>query len=78
MKCIAGTDRLLRAFTGLAILGLGLYFHTWWGAVGLFPLLVGLIGRCPNFGTSQQRFHLDRDRLASRATPPEQSGRRLG
>jgi hypothetical protein len=41
------TDRILRAILGAVIILLGLYFHSWWGLVGLIPLATALIGWCP-------------------------------
>jgi len=29
------------------IIGLGLYFQSWWGVIGLVPLLTGLFRFCP-------------------------------
>ena len=39
-------DRTVRIFLGLVIIGLGFYYQSWWGAVGLLPLLTGLSGFC--------------------------------
>lgn len=48
MKCNVGrTDRILRVVIGLAIVGLGIYFGSWWGAIGLVPLATAAIGWCP-------------------------------
>lgn len=48
MKCNVGrTDRILRVVIGLAIVGLGVYFGSWWGAIGLIPLVTAAIGWCP-------------------------------
>ena len=48
MKCnVGGVDRILRAVIGLGILGAGAYFHSWWGLVGLVPLLTAILGFCP-------------------------------
>jgi fatty acid desaturase len=41
------TDRLIRAVIGAAIILIGLITHSWWGAVGLVPLLTSLAGFCP-------------------------------
>lgn len=67
MKCIAASDRLFRVIMGLVILGLGVYFQSWWGVVGMMPLLVGAIGRCPNLGGSTHRLYLDREGLDAKA-----------
>ena len=44
---IGSTERLLRIIVGVVIIGLGLYFQSWWGVVGLIPLLTGLFRFCP-------------------------------
>jgi len=41
------TDRLIRAVIGVAVILIGLITHSWWGAVGLVPLLTSLAGFCP-------------------------------
>jgi len=48
MKRNVGTvDRLIRIILGLVIAILGVYFESWWGLVGLVPLLTGLFSFCP-------------------------------
>ena len=48
MKCNMGkTDRIIRAIVGLGIIGAGVYFQNWWGAIGLVPFGTALIGICP-------------------------------
>lgn len=50
MTCNVGkTDRLLRLIAGIAILAAGFYFQSWWGLVGLVPVLTGLIRWCPAY-----------------------------
>ncbi len=46
---VGSIDRGLRIVVGLAALGAGYYFHSWWGAVGLVPLVTGTVGRCPAY-----------------------------
>ncbi len=46
-KNVGGIDRALRAIAGIAIIGAGVYYQSWWGAIGLVPLLTALIGWCP-------------------------------
>ena len=70
MKCMAGSDRVFRVLLGILILGLGIYFHSWWGAVGLMPLLVGAIGRCPDFHASH-KLYLDKESLSRKAGSEE-------
>ena len=40
-------DRILRISVGIAGLGAGLYFGSWWGLVALVPLATGALGSCP-------------------------------
>jgi hypothetical protein len=50
MKCNVGkTDRVLRIVAGLGIIGFGLVTQNWWGAVGIVPLLTGIIRWCPAY-----------------------------
>ncbi len=46
---VGSIDRGLRIIVGVAALGAGYYFHSWWGAVGLIPLVTGAIGWCPAY-----------------------------
>jgi len=48
-------DRGFRIVLGLLVIGLGVAFKSWWGALGALPLLTGLVRWCPvyvPFGTS--------------------------
>ena len=48
MKATVGSiDRTLRFVLGLAVLGAGYYFKSWWGLVGLVPLLTATFSFCP-------------------------------
>ena len=44
---VGGIDRGLRILAGLAIIAAGFYFQSWWGALGLIPLLTGGLAWCP-------------------------------
>lgn len=44
---IGNIDRSLRLVAGAAILGAGFYFKSWWGLVGLVPIVTALIRFCP-------------------------------
>lgn len=46
-KNVGGIDRIVRLLLGLALIALALYAQNWWGALGLVPLLTGLVGWCP-------------------------------
>ncbi|MDN6308851.1 MAG: DUF2892 domain-containing protein [Psychrobacter sp.] len=44
---IGGIDRMLRIIAGVIIIALGAYYQSWWGIVGLIPLLTGVFRFCP-------------------------------
>ena len=44
---VGSTDSAIRLILGIAIIMLGFYFKSWWGAVGLIPLITGSIKVCP-------------------------------
>lgn len=44
---IGSTERLLRIIVGVVIIALGIYYGSWWGVIGLVPLLTGLSRFCP-------------------------------
>lgn len=46
---VGGIDRILRLLAGVAILGTGLYFKSWWGLVGFLPILTGTFRFCPAY-----------------------------
>ena len=44
---VGSMDRGIRVIAGLAIVAAGVYFKSWWGLVGLVPLLTATLGWCP-------------------------------
>ena len=53
---IGSTERLLRIIAGVVIIGLGLYFQSWWGVIGLVPLLTGLFRFCPLYKNAWDEY----------------------
>ncbi len=50
MKANVGSaDRLVRIILGVVIIVLGFIFNSWWGVVGIVPLLTGLLNFCPAY-----------------------------
>jgi phosphate/sulfate permease len=50
MKQNVGTlERIIRAIIGIAIIAAGVYYQSWWGAIGAIPLLTAIIGWCPPY-----------------------------
>ncbi|GIV06325.1 MAG: hypothetical protein KatS3mg016_1900 [Fimbriimonadales bacterium] len=43
---VGGIDRVVRVVLGAAIIGWGVYAHSWWGVIGVPILLSGLTGVC--------------------------------
>jgi hypothetical protein len=47
LACNVGkTDKIIRVIIGVVILGLGYYFHSWLGIIGIVPILTAVFGRC--------------------------------
>lgn len=40
-------DKVIRITLGLLIGALGYYYKSWWGLVGLVPILTSIISWCP-------------------------------
>ena len=50
MQCNIGkTDRMIRMVAGVAIIAAGFFYQSWWGAIGLVPLLTGALRWCPPY-----------------------------
>jgi hypothetical protein len=50
MKCNMGKwDRILRGGLGIAIMGAGVYFQSWWGLIGLIPFFTSMFAWCPMY-----------------------------
>lgn len=46
---VGNADRIVRIVLGLIIIGAGVYFKSWWGAIGVVPLGTAAIGWCPAY-----------------------------
>ncbi|PJA96414.1 MAG: DUF2892 domain-containing protein [Ignavibacteriales bacterium CG_4_9_14_3_um_filter_34_10] len=49
MQNVGGADRILRIVLGIVVIVLGLLYHSWWGLIGIVPLMTGLMNRCPAY-----------------------------
>jgi len=48
MNANVGTaDRVVRFILGVVIIGLGIYFKSWFGIIGVVPLFTSLVRWCP-------------------------------
>ncbi|MCL6494666.1 MAG: DUF2892 domain-containing protein [Ignavibacterium sp.] len=46
---VGSADKIIRIVLGLVILVVGYLNESWWGLVGLVPLLTAFIGFCPAY-----------------------------
>ena len=44
---VGSSERMLRVIAGIIIIGVGVYYQSWWGVIGVVPLLTGLFRFCP-------------------------------
>lgn len=50
MQCNVGqTEKIIRISVGAVLVIAGVMYGSWWGAIGLIPLVTGLIGWCPAY-----------------------------
>jgi hypothetical protein len=45
-KNVGTIDRIIRTMIGLAAFGAGIYFRSWWGALGVIPIATAVMSRC--------------------------------
>jgi hypothetical protein len=46
---VGNTDRIIRFVLGAVIIVVGFYFKSWWGVIGLVPIITGLLNYCPAY-----------------------------
>ena len=44
---VGRVERVIRVAAGLLLIGFGVGINSWWGWLGLLPLLTGIMGWCP-------------------------------
>lgn len=48
MKCNIGKiEQIVRIVIGLGIVLIGLYYRSWWGIIGIVPIITGVSRYCP-------------------------------
>ena len=55
---VGKTDSIIRIVIALVIFALGFYYRSWWGLLGVLPLLTATISWCPvyvPFGISTRK-----------------------
>lgn len=45
-KNVGKIDKAFRIIIGLAAFGLGYYYQSWWGLLGIIPLATAFVSRC--------------------------------
>jgi hypothetical protein len=48
-KNVGNIDKVFRIILGVVIIILGFIFKSWWGVVGIVPLLTGFLNYCPTY-----------------------------
>jgi len=48
-KNVGSLDRVIRLILGLVIIGLGVAFQSWWGVIGVIPIVTAVISWCPPY-----------------------------
>lgn len=48
-KNVGNLDRAIRIIVGFLILGLGFFYESWWGVIGIIPIITGAMGWCPAY-----------------------------
>ncbi len=49
IKNIGDSDRIFRIAAGLAIITIGLVAKSWWGIIGIVPIVTASLGHCPAY-----------------------------
>lgn len=62
---VGSADRMIRVLIALAIFGLGLYYQSYWGLIGIVPLLTALAGWCPLYSLLGLSTNRDGKKFAS-------------
>ncbi len=44
---VGKTDKVVRWIIGLVVLIVGIYYRSWWGLLGLIPIITAIASRCP-------------------------------
>ncbi len=46
---VGGLDKKIRIAVGIIIIAAGIYFQSWWGAIGIVTIAMALINWCPAY-----------------------------
>ena len=48
-KNVGSADKILRIIVGIGIIGAGVYYQSWWGAIGAIPIATAMMNFCPAY-----------------------------
>ena len=48
-KNVGGADKVIRLVAGALVIGAGVYYESWWGALGLVLIVTAVAGVCPGY-----------------------------
>jgi hypothetical protein len=57
-KNVGSADKIIRFILGIGMIGAGVYYQSWWGAIGAVPIVTALLNWCPAymiFGLSSRK-----------------------
>jgi len=46
-KNVGGIDKTTRIVVGVIVILAGIIFQSWWGVIGIIPLVTGMSSTCP-------------------------------
>ncbi|NLI15585.1 MAG: DUF2892 domain-containing protein [candidate division Zixibacteria bacterium] len=49
LKNVGGVDKIIRIIIGLVIIAAGIIAKSWWGLIGIIPLVTAITGFCPAY-----------------------------
>ena len=48
-KNVGNADKILRIIIGIGIIGAGVYYQSWWGAIGALTIFTAVVNFCPAY-----------------------------
>ncbi len=48
-KNVGSADKIIRYVLGMAVIAAGIYYQSWWGLIGLVPIITATVGVCPAY-----------------------------
>lgn len=48
-KNVGSADKIFRYVVGVGIIAAGIYFKSWWGVIGIVPIVTATLGVCPAY-----------------------------